>query len=236
MSLVTNRKSESIGMLEKLGIYTVHTLNNYESVYMTAKQLYKRVKEDSKSNYNWIAPAHELVRVCKIIGFPREYAEKIKIAILNCFANIESNVIGDRILDSEEDKLAVEYCYNSLKGVSEEADVVRERYLKAVIHFVSARHFRLLEFHHYGDTRNKIDNEWETLQFEKYNSENSLKFKNVLKELHDDYDSVMKAAEAEGKFEEDDKKRKEDFDKMMRGFLKVYGTTLDENPGHVADD
>ena len=31
---------------------------------LTAKELYERVMEDCKSNYNWIASATELVRVC----------------------------------------------------------------------------------------------------------------------------------------------------------------------------
>ena len=48
---------------------------------MTAKQLCERIKEDSKSDYNWISPARELVRICKIPGFPAESALFIKVAI-----------------------------------------------------------------------------------------------------------------------------------------------------------
>lgn len=229
MSLLKKRNSEPVD-LQAIGIYTVKPRIG-EPVYMTPKQFYERVKKDSKSNFNWIADASELVRVCKTPGFPRTYAEKIKILILNCFANIESNVFGDRIGISKEEELAIEYCYNSLKGTSEEADAARERYLKSVIHYVSARHFRLLEFHHYGDTRNKIDEEWETLQFQKYNSENSLEFKKVLKELHGDYDSVMKSAEAEGRFEEDDKEAKEYWASNIAS-ITLYA---EQNPGDRAD-
>lgn len=224
MSLFKKRKSETVDMQE-LGVYVVHPLRYGDPIYMTAKQLYERVMKDSKSDYNWIASAHELVRVCKNQEFSSYYAKKIKIAILNCFANIESNVFGDRIIVSKEDKLAVEYCYNSLKGTSEEADAARERYLKAVIHYVSARHFDYLEFRHCGKTRNKIDNEWEALQFEKYNSESSLEFENVLKELHDDYDHTMRTAEAVGKFEEDDKERDVDL-KVIADKIKSYADNV----------
>ena len=56
---------------------------------LTAKQLYERVLEDSKSDYNWIASATELVRVCNDSCFPEKYAIAIKIIILNSFANLE---------------------------------------------------------------------------------------------------------------------------------------------------
>ena len=56
---------------------------------LTAKQLYERVLDDSKSDYNWIASATELVRVCNNPCFPEMYAVGIKMIILNCFANLE---------------------------------------------------------------------------------------------------------------------------------------------------
>jgi len=50
---------------------------------MTAQQLYERILKDSKSNYNWIASATELVRVCRHPDFPGKYAQEIKLAYLN---------------------------------------------------------------------------------------------------------------------------------------------------------
>ena len=78
---------------------------------MTAKQLCERIKQDSKSDYNWISPARELVRVCKLPGFPIECAIIIKVAILNCFANIEhrANCGGDRYYTDPSDEKAVKY-------------------------------------------------------------------------------------------------------------------------------
>ena len=48
---------------------------------LTAKKLYERVLEDSKSDYNWIASATELVRVCNDTCFPEMYAVGIKMII-----------------------------------------------------------------------------------------------------------------------------------------------------------
>lgn len=62
--------------------YTVVGWHN-ERYFMTAKQLCERVLTDSKSDYNWIASAAELVRVCTQPSFPQEYAQAIEIAILN---------------------------------------------------------------------------------------------------------------------------------------------------------
>ena len=72
---------------------------------LTAKQLYEQILDDSKSDYNWIAPASELVKICKNTSFPTEYALAIKCAILNCFSNIEhrANCGGDRYIDKPAD-------------------------------------------------------------------------------------------------------------------------------------
>lgn len=56
-----------------------------DTYLLTAKALYKRVLEDSKSDYNWIASATELVRVCNDPEFPEVYAVGIKLIILNWF-------------------------------------------------------------------------------------------------------------------------------------------------------
>ena len=97
-----------------------YVIDHYDNMHkMTAKELCQRIKEDSKSDYNWIAPARHLVRICKSPKFPVEYAIIIKSAILNCFANIEwrANFSGVRHRLNIEDEEAVEYCYNSMFGI-----------------------------------------------------------------------------------------------------------------------
>jgi len=187
--------------------YTIFGWHN-EKYFMTAKQLWEQVQEDSKSDYNWIASATELVRACTQPSFPQEYAQAIKIAILNCFARLETKrELGGHSEDTDGE--AVSFCYRSLSGVSEEADTARQNYLKAIIEGVTKYHFRLLEFNHYGPTYSKIRDEWKNTMLEKYGSEVHFNFDQLRQELHDDFDKVMKKAEEEGAFEEDDRAKQE---------------------------
>ena len=98
-------------------------VNHYGATYLfTAKQLYDQVMADSIYDYNWIVPAHELVRICKEPTFPKKYALAIKIAILNCSARIEhrANFGFDGPIHIPEDYEAISFCYNSLYGIDNE--------------------------------------------------------------------------------------------------------------------
>ena len=108
-----------MSFVEEKYMVTGHHGDTYS---LTAKQLYERILDDSKSDYNWIASASELVRICKKTSFPAEYALAIKCAILNCFTNIEhrANCGGDRYIDKPADQEAVQECYNSLYQVEDE--------------------------------------------------------------------------------------------------------------------
>ena len=164
---------------------------------LTAKKLYKRVMKDSESDYNWIASATELVRVCNQAKFPEKFAQEIQIAILNCFANLENKKeVGSHQEPTDAD--AVNFCYNALADVSEEANKVRQKYLKAVIEGIIRYHFRLLDFDHYGPTYHI----------------SSLDFKKLRKTLDDEFDKTMRTAEEEGAFQKDDKKHLEEMRKF----------------------
>lgn len=116
-----------------------------KSRIMTAKNIYNNVMEQSKkSDYNWIASAKELVKLCDNQKFPREYAVDIEMAILSCFANIEARVNrgGDKHTTKSDDSLAVQYCYDELGRLMKSSDneefkntlnSVRTRYLKEMI-------------------------------------------------------------------------------------------------------
>lgn len=170
---------------------------------LTAKKLYKRVMKESQSNYNWIASATELVRVCSQPKFPEKYARKIQIAIVNCFANVETEKeIRSHQEPTDED--AVNFCYNTLADVSEEANKVRQKYLRAVIVGIIRYHFRPLEFNHYGPTYYKLCEEWIKIKLEEYVHISSLDFKKLKKTLNDEFDKVMRTAEEEGVFRKDD--------------------------------
>ena len=56
---------------------------------MTDTRLHSTImKESAETDYNWIASFKELLRVCNKKGFNQELAKDIKLAIINCYANI----------------------------------------------------------------------------------------------------------------------------------------------------
>lgn len=176
---------------------------------LTAKKLYERVMKDSQSDYSWIASATELVRVCNQSKFPEKYAKEIQIAILNCFANLETKKeFASYHEDTDPD--VVNFCYNILANVSEEADKVRQKYLKAVIEGITIYHFRFLGFNHYGPTYYEICEEWKRIKFEEYCQISSLDFKKLRETLNDEFDKIMRTAEKEGAFKKDDERHFEE--------------------------
>lgn len=183
---------------------------------LTAKQLYERVLNDSKSDYNWIASASELVRICKKTSFPAEYALAIKCAILNCFANIEhrANCGGDRYSDKPGDQEAVQECYNSLYGVEDqEAMSARKRYLAEMI--ATASYTRFLDsLYHPGPTFIKLREDWGKSKVQEYISQEKIDFKHLVEVLHNEFVEIIKKAEIDGAFEEDEKVDRESWKKF----------------------
>ena len=184
----------------------------YETIHrLTANQLCKRIKKDSQSDYNWIAPARELVRICKLPDFPVECSLVIKVAILNCFANIENraNRGGDRYYTNPDDANAVEYCYNSLYGNdSEEAISARKSFLTQMI--TSASDIRILDPHyHPGPTFRKLREDWIKSTFEEYIPKKNINFRKLTETSEKSFLELIKKAESEGSFEEDEKKLRE---------------------------
>lgn len=181
---------------------------------LTAKQLYERVLEDSKSDYNWIASATELVRVCNDPLFPEMYAVGIKMIILNCFANLE---LKKEYVSREEttDKAAVYSCYHSLSSTDETVKKVKDKYLMAVITGITR--YTQCEVRlpiHIGDTYRKKVKEWKKAKFDEYVSAVEIDFDQLREDLYSDFDKMLKAAEEEGAFEKDD----EEYREKMRKF------------------
>lgn len=186
---------------------------------MTAKQLYERIVQDSKSDYNWIAPASELVRVCKCTGFPTEYALTIKVAILNCFANIESraNLGGDRYLTKPADAEAVQECFNSMYGIDRE-DVVSARryYLTEMLKY--ATYTRIFDsLYHPGKTFRKLREDFITNKVEENISKKKIDFKTLVNTSKNEFAEAVRIADSKGAFIEDEEKDK----KKWTNFLKI---------------
>lgn len=179
---------------------------------LTAKQLYERVLEDSKSDYNWIASATELVRVCNDSCFPEEYAIAIKIIILNSFANLELQKECSSNVEST-DAEAVYSCYNSLPNANKTAKKVKEKYLNAVITGVTKYNYGSgevrLPIHIGPDYTQKVE-EWKKKKFDEYVSAIMLlNFDHLKENLSADFNNMIKTAEQEGAFEKDDKEYRE---------------------------
>ena len=177
---------------------------------LTAKQLYERVLEDSKSDYNWIASATELVRVCNDPCFPEIYAVGIKIIILNCFANLELQKeypSKGELTDAE----AVYSCYNSLPTTDETVKKVKEKYLTAVITGITRYTQSEVRLPiHVGPTYTKKVEEWKKKKFDEYVSAVTiLNFDQLREDLYTDFDKMVETAEEEGAFEKDDKEYRE---------------------------
>lgn len=182
---------------------------------LTAKQLYDRVLEDSKSDYNWIASATELVRVCNDPCFPEMYAVGIKIIILNCFANLE---LQKEYHSRREptDAEAVYSCYNSLPTTDETTKKVKEKYLTAVITGITRYTQSEVRLPiHVGTTYKQKVEEWKKKKFDEYVSAVTiLNFDQLREDLYADFDKMVKTAEEEGVFEKDDKEYREELRKF----------------------
>ncbi len=194
-------------------------LSHHGAVYwMTAKQLCERIVEDSKSDYNWIAPANELVRVCNHLSFPMEYALTIKVAILNCFANIErrANNGGDRYITKQTDKEAVEECFNSLYGIDREDVILARRYyLREFIRY--ATEVRLFDSrYHPGETFRKLREDFIIAKIEENILKRKINFNTLFESLENEFTHAVKVAEAEGAFVEDEKKDQEEWTEFFK--------------------
>lgn len=173
---------------------------------LTAKELYERVLEDSKSNYNWIAPAAELVSVCESAGFPEGYAQEIKILILNCFAKLE--LVDDVPARARtSDKEAVYHCYNTLDSTDEAVIAVKRKYLMAIIEWAVKYveyAYLYLRCHPGSPAYPQICSKWKDQKFLENFQKEKINFKKLRKKLCKDFDNTITAAENAGVFEKDD--------------------------------
>lgn len=183
---------------------------------LTAKQLCGRVLADSKSNYEWIASATELVRVCNEPDFPEMYAQVIKINILNCFANVALK--GEYPSGEKTDEAAVYSCYNSLASTDETVVRVKQKYLTAIIIETITKYTKYEEP---GQNYKKICKEWKKAKFDEYVSKEKIDFDELRKKLHSDFKNTIKSAEEAGAFEEDEEKDIEEFIKFLEGINNI---------------
>ncbi len=194
-------------------LFCIRDWNNKKH-YFTARGLYKRIMRDSRSNYNWIASATELVKVCERSDFPKKYALEIELAILNCFANLETKRHLDSMQDSH-DADSVDYCYRAISIANDPKDpriiAVKQKYLKAIIAgVVQYKHpignsFRNVP--NYGPAYRKICEEWQKQRLEEYQDVYLASSAILRIALSEDFEQTIKAAEEKGIFEKEQNDR-----------------------------
>lgn len=178
---------------------------------LTAKSLYERILRDSKSDYNWIAPATELVRVCNEPSFPEVYGQGIKLIILNCFANLELQREYPSTKMKTDNK-AVYSCYHSLLSTDETVMKVKKKYLTAIISGVIKYSKGEMRFFTYkGDGYTvyiKLCEDWKKAKLDEYASREKINFEKLKKGLQKDFEKTISNAEKQGLFDEDDEHRR----------------------------
>ena len=189
---------------------------------LTAKALYERVLEDSKSDdYNWIASATELVKVCNDSCFPEMYAVCIKMIILNCFANLELQKEYPSYGEAT-DKEVVYSCYHSLPSTDDTAKKVKDKYLTAVITGITKYTQCEARFPiHVGATYRQKVEQWKKAKFDEYVSATEIDFDQLREDLYADFDRMVKTAEEEGAFEKEDEEYRE---KMRKSATSLWAS------------
>lgn len=180
---------------------------------MRATDIYNTIMQKSKkSDYNWIAPAIELVKLCKNPDFPREYAVEIEIAILNCFSSIESRVNrgGDKYVTKAGDARAVQYCYDELGKLIKTTDneelkktilSARTRYLKEMVS--SAVNTTIRGDYLYCEAYSKLREEVVARNFTKFSlMEEEFNIFDMYEEISDETDEIFKQAYKNGMFKQ----------------------------------
>ena len=208
-----------------LGFYRIEDIDGKTHI-MTAKQLYKRILEDSKSDYNWIAHASEIIRICDEPDFPDEYAKEIKIRVLKCFANIKTK--QERIsYHTIEDENAVNECYNSM-GLLEDKDAIdaRKRYFYSILNSIEKydKYGNRLKMLH-GISYFKVCDEWKKSMFEKYYTDKPIKnFESLNSILKNEFINMLKSEERRGRF-----KNSEPLFKVVNSYAKSYKEAFNES-------
>lgn len=186
--------------------------HNGEERTMRAKDIYEIIIGQSKdSDYNWMAPAIELVKLCRNQDFPREYAVDIEMAILTCFANIEARVNrgGDKYVDKADNVLAVQYCYDELGKLAQSTDneelkksiiAVRTRYLKEMIS--SAVNTTIRGDYIYCDAYGKLKEEIIGKYFVEYSVQEGFNIKDMYEKISDETDKIFRQAYKSGMFKQ----------------------------------
>lgn len=155
-----------------------------DSLYlMSASKIHKKVMDKSKeSDYDWIAPATDLISLCEKNSFPINYEIDIKVAILNCFSRL-INSDNDATRRKETDLDAVYCAYNSLYGIKEEKVIdARYNFLQAFLKNVSG-----FKYVYLGEKYYEFLCKWRDLKFNELKDQEYINFPYLKTILHEEF-------------------------------------------------
>lgn len=177
---------------------------------MSSSKIHKRVMDDSsKSNYNWIASATDLINVCNKKNFPEEKANDIKAAILNCYSSLMCSE-DDYSRRKKTDLNAVYFAYNSLYGVEDEKVIqARTRFLKSFLSLVTRSSFLFIA--HHGENFRNARKEWINHKFNNLFAQEQIEFASLFSLLKNDFRKKIEQLEESGLFDEEDRIEQERF-------------------------
>lgn len=184
---------------------------------MTPDELLERIRTDSKSNWNWIAPATEIVKTISDPEFPEPIANELKGLILKCFADILlSNLSGT---EKSTDQIAVAYCYYSLHGKAEKSikRLYRKNLISATVAHVSAVSSMI-----HGKAYRAFCKKWEKDAFKNFTRRFGIDFMRFGPRIKADFEASLKRAELAGEFEND----KIEHEERLKEFAKTIRDAL----------
>lgn len=169
---------------------------------MTPEELFERIKRESRSNWNWLAPATEIVKTISDPDFPEPIANELKKIILRCYADtLLSNIKGE---EKPTDQIAVAYCYYSLHGKASKRlkRHYRRNLIKAAMRSVSRR---LVSAHIHGEQYRTFCDQWEQEAIQHFTGRwFGIDFMRFRAKIEADFEKSLKQAIEAGEFAEDE--------------------------------
>lgn len=172
---------------------------------MAPEELLERIRKDSRSNWNWLAPATEIVKTISDPEFPEPIANELKKIVLRCFANVLlSNRIGT---ERPTDQIAVAYCYYSLHGKASKRikRLYRENLIEAVMRDVDRR-----TWHIHGEQYREFCGDYKKEAIHRFTGRDfGTDFMRFRTNIEADFEKALKQAEESGAFKEDEAQHEE---------------------------
>lgn len=189
---------------------------NGDSHEMTPERLLDRIRDDSKSNFNWLAPATEIVRTISDPEFPEPIANELKCIVLKCFAELlVSNQYGH---EKSTDQLAVAYCYYSVHGKA--GKKIKRLYRKNLVESV-VRDFTLTSSHIRGEEWRMFCEAWKEDLLQNFPERIGVDFMRFGAKVVADYQKALESADRDGKFENDKAEHKRILRDLTQKMIKV---------------